>query len=357
MTYAVIMAGGVGSRFWPASTRDNPKQFLSLFSNRSLLQETVSRIEPLIPAERVYIITNSDYTAKVQEQVPDIPADQIIGEPVAKNTAPCVAAAAELIHQNDEDATMVVLPADHYITQPQEFRRVLATAIEKANQGQNLVTIGINPARAETGYGYIKFEEAADSLNSDNDVKKVEKFTEKPDRETAQKFVETGQYLWNSGMFIWKTSSIRREFARQLPEMHALADNIDPEDAGETLHTFYHQCESISIDYGIMEKAGSVYVVPGSFGWNDVGSWKAVYELSEKDKNGNVTLHKLAHFEETEDSLIHSESDKLIAMVGMSNTAVIETDSALLIVNLNEAQTVKQLVNALKEDPEKKSFT
>jgi len=357
MTYAVIMAGGVGSRFWPASTRSYPKQFLSLFSDQSLLQETVNRIEPLIPAERVYVITNSNYTAMVQEQVPNIPGEQIIGEPVAKNTAPCVAAAAQLIHQKDEDATMVVLPADHYITQPEKFRKVLSTAVKQANRGQNLVTIGINPTRPETGYGYIKFEEIDGNEAARNGVRKVEKFTEKPDRDTAQNFVDAGQYLWNSGMFIWKTGSILQEFEQQLPDMHALAVNIDPDNTKETLHDFYNSCKSISIDYGIMENAGKVYVVPGSFGWNDVGSWKAVYELSEKDEDGNVGLHRLAHFEQTEDCLVFSQSDKLIALVGMTDTAVIETDSSLLIVNLNEAQAVKHLVNALKEDAEKMSFT
>ena len=357
MTYAVIMAGGVGSRFWPASTKKFPKQFLSLFSEQSLLQDTVERIAPQIPPERVYIITNQDYVALVKEQVPQVPADQVVGEPVAKNTAPCVAAAASLIHQKDNDATMVVLPADHYISEPQRYNRFLASAIEKAEQDGGLVTIGIKPDRPETGYGYIQFNEVEQTEYAGNSVYSVKAFTEKPDADTARDFLKSGNYLWNSGMFIWRTSAVLSEIEQQLPDMYEQARAIDLDGGQKSIDTFYHACDSISIDYGIMEHAANVYVVPGSFGWNDVGSWKAVYELSEKDEQGNIAMHTLAHFQETENSLIFSKSDKMIALAGLDNVGVIETDSSILVVNLEKAQAVKHLVNALKENPEHKKFT
>lgn len=357
MTYAVIMAGGVGSRFWPASTKEFPKQFLSLFSDQSLLQETVRRIEPQIPPERVYVITNQDYVELVKKQVPRIPADQIIGEPVAKNTAPCVAAAASIIHQNDEDATMVVLPADHYISQPGAYNRYLATAIEKAQENGGLVTLGIEPDRPETGYGYIQFNESEQEELAGNSVYIVEAFTEKPDSDTARDFLKSGNYLWNSGMFIWNTSAVLEEIKQQLPDMYEQAHAINNDEGQESIDRFYHACDSISIDYGIMEHAANVFVVPGSFGWNDVGSWKAVYELSEKDENGNVKMHELAHFEQSDNSLIFSHSNKMIALAGLENVGVIETDTSILVVNLEKAQTVKHVVNALKMNSDNKKFT
>jgi len=357
MTYAVIMAGGVGSRFWPASTKKFPKQFLSLFSDQSLLQETVQRIEPQIPPERVYVITNQDYVELVKKQVPGIPADQVIGEPVAKNTAPCVAAAASIIHQKDEDATMVVLPADHYISEPEAYNRYLATAIEKAQANRALVTIGIEPDRPETGYGYIQFNESEHQELAGNSVYAVKAFTEKPDADTARDFLKSGNYLWNSGMFIWNTSAVLDEIEKQLPDMYEQAHAINTEEGQESIDKFYHACNSISIDYGIMEHAENVFVVPGSFGWNDVGSWKAVYELSEKDKNGNVKMHEWAHFEQSDNSLVFSHSNKMIALTGLENVGVIETDTSILVVNLEKAQTVKHVVNALKENSDSKKFT
>jgi len=356
MTYAVIMAGGVGSRFWPASTQQYPKQFLSLFSDNSLLQETVDRIRPLIPPERVYIITNQDYVPLVKEHVPDVPESQIVGEPVAKNTAPCIAAAARLIHDRDPEATMVVLPADHYIKQPEQFCGTLETAIKKAEEGDFLVTIGIEPSHPETGYGYIHFYGNQESLINKRSVYSVKTFTEKPNRETAIKFLETGAYLWNSGMFIWKTKTVLSEIKKQLPEMAELSRGISHKKP-ERLDRFYLNCQSISIDYGIMEHAENVFVVPGSFGWNDVGSWKAVYELLDKNRDGNVATNTHAYFESSGDNMIFSKTDKMVAMVGLDNVAYVETDDAILLVNLNEAQKVKHLVNKLKKDIKTKKYT
>ena len=356
MTYAVIMAGGVGSRFWPASTRKHPKQFLNLFGERSLLQQTADRIAPIIPQENIYVVTNQDYVEKVQAQLPDVPPDQIIGEPVAKNTAPCVAAAAMLIDRKDEGATMVVLPADHFITDAERFRSILTSSIAKAQQGSDLVTIGIKPDRPETGYGYIQFHPDKVQQLEGNPVHPVKTFTEKPGKEVAQKFLESGDFLWNSGMFIWKSSTVLAEIKEHLPEMHAQAEVLREDPSTSNINDFYHNCTSISIDYGIMEHAESVYVVPGQFGWNDVGSWKAVYELADKD--GDQNAHRAEHslFVESEGSMVHTASGKMVAVVGLDDVALVETDDAILVVNLNRAQDVKQVVNKLKDDDETDRF-
>lgn len=360
MLHAVIMAGGSGTRFWPQSTQERPKQFLNIFGDRTMLQATVDRIEPIIPAERVWVITNQRYTNLVKEQLPAIPEEQIIGEPVARNTAPCVASAAALLQAKDPEATMVVLPADHSISNPEKFISILQTAAEKANRDNALLTIGIRPDRPETGYGYIEFEKKSGETVKDNEVKKVIQFREKPDLKLARQFIYSGNFLWNSGMFVWKASVVIGEFKKHLDEVYKEMENLQPaigtENQEEAINTFYHNCPSISIDYGIMEKAETVFVVPGEFGWNDVGSWRAVYDLRDKNEDGNVIESDQATVVSSKNNLVHSESGKMIALVGVENLAVVETDNAILICDMDNSQGVKQVVETLRSKEELKKY-
>jgi len=360
MLHAVIMAGGSGTRFWPRSTENRPKQFLNIFGARTMLQDTVDRIKPLVSADRVWVITNDKYVDLVQEQLPDIPANNIVGEPVGKNTAPCVAAAATLIQEKDPNGTMVVLPADHLIGKPETFLSILETARTKAREPGALVTIGIKPNHPETGYGYIEFDEDTSENIEGHQVKTVKQFREKPDLDTAEEFVKSGNFLWNSGMFIWKASTILEKFKQHLPtifdEVEKLKSSVGTDNQKEAINEFYYDCTSISIDYGIMEQSDSVFVVPGSFEWNDVGSWRAVYDLRSKDENGNVIQTDTSATADAKNNLIQSESGKMIALVGVENLAVVETDSAILVCDLDSSQGVKKVVNKLRKDDDLKRF-
>lgn len=360
MVYAVIMAGGSGTRFWPKSTKKLPKQFLSLFGEGTMIQNTTRRIEKLIPQERILVVTNDDYADVVKEQLPAIPSENIVGEPVAKNTAPCVAIAAEMLYKKDPDAVMVVLPADHHITNAEEFTHILKSAITKAEEGANLVTIGIQPDRPETGYGYIHGDAGQEEEHENRKVHPVKAFKEKPDLETAKEFLNAGDFYWNSGMFIWKADTILGEFEKHLPDMFECVkrSSVDlyENNHEEAINSFYHEVESVSIDYGIMEHAKNVFVVPGDFGWNDVGSWTAVYDLGDKDANGNVV--KAQNFTESEagKNYISAQSGKMISLVGLEGVAVVETEDAILVCALDKAQNVKEIVNQLKGKEEFRKF-
>ncbi|MDX1617836.1 MAG: mannose-1-phosphate guanylyltransferase, partial [Balneolaceae bacterium] len=345
MLHAVIMAGGSGTRFWPKSTQARPKQFLNLFGDRSMLQMTVDRIEQLVPFERILVITNDRYVDLVEEQLPDLPVENIVGEPVARDTAPCVAYAAGMLRQRDPDATMFVLPADHYIEHTDRFLSILQAAAAKAEQ-ECLVTIGIQPDRPETGYGYIEYDATHEESVEGMTVRRVNQFTEKPDEETARSFLRAGHYLWNSGMFIWKAATVIGQFREHQPGIYTQIESLEAADPGDdsVLRRFYENCPAISIDYGIMEHARDIFVVPGAFGWNDVGSWTALYELRSKDENGNVVHTKHLKTEQAVNNLIQTQSEKMVALVGVDNLAVVETDDAILICNLDKAQGVKQIV-------------
>ncbi len=356
--YAVIMAGGAGTRFWPKSTEAKPKQFLALFGEKTMLQSTVDRVKPLIPLERILVVTNERYVDLVSDQLPDLPSDNIIGEPIGRNTAPCVAAAATLIDRRDEKTAMAVLPADHLIENEKAFLNVLKQGAKKALQSDSLITIGIQPQHAETGYGYIEFEQEEGSSNSE--ARKVVQFREKPNKPTARNFLDAGNFLWNSGMFIWKSSTILDQFKQHLPKVYKQAETLRTKAGSnsqkEAINTFYHACPSISIDYGIMEKSEVVFVIPASFGWNDVGDWKALYALSKKDERENAVQAEFTAIENSNNNLIHSQSGKIIALSGVDNLAVVETENAMLICNLDEAQGVKQVVNQLRDDKELEEF-
>lgn len=354
MRYAVIMAGGVGSRFWPSSRAAKPKQFLNLLGERTMIQMTVDRILPLINPERIFVITNDTYVDLVHEQLPEIPYRNIIGEVMAKNTAPCVALAASILKGIDPDASMVVLPADHHIQDPARFLGFLDTAFQKAESGAHLVTVGITPHRPETGYGYIQQDDSHCDTLAGNMVCKVKSFAEKPDIHTAIRFLQSGDFLWNSGMFIWRADTILAEFRRHLPEMAILAKQVPAiTDAGfkAGVDAFYKSANSISIDYGIMEKAETVHVVPGEFGWSDVGSWLAVYELADKDANGNVLQGGPGLFVDSAHCLAKTSSGRFVAMVGLDGVALVETDDTLMLCRIEAAQDVKKVVDTLKGTP------
>lgn len=357
MIYAVIMAGGSGTRFWPKSTRALPKQFLNLFGEKTMIQETVERLSGYIEPEDQLVVTNENYIPLVKRQLPSIPDQFIIGEPVARNTAPCVAAAAAILHKNDPDSVMVVLPADHRIENRKDFLQILESAVETAKSEESLVTIGIEPKSPETGYGYICYDEKKEMTKKGQKVYSVKNFTEKPDQFKAEQFLASGNYLWNSGMFIWKTETILKAFKKYLPEVFKLTEKLENSDlTQEDLNQFYRACPSISIDYGIMEKAETVHVVPADFGWNDVGSWTAVHELSKKDKEGNATGNSPVSIHDSSSNLVHSESGKIISLVGVDDVAVVETDDAILVVNLKKAQGVKNVVEDLKNSSDKEKY-
>ncbi len=357
MPYAVIMAGGTGTRFWPKSTRKMPKQFLSLFGDKTMIQSTVHRLKGWIDIRNCMVVTNDNYVDIVKEQLPGIDDQMIIGEKVAKNTAPCIAAAAAILHDKDPDSVMVVLPADHHIAQPERFRDILNKAVKKAEEDHCLVTIGITPSHPETGYGYINYEGPDGESDVSGQAFKVKRFTEKPDLEKAEEFLKSGNYLWNSGMFVWKTSAILDAFKSYLPEVHTHAAKISGKgDLKKNLDSFYETCPSVSVDYGIMEKADDVYVIPGEFGWNDVGSWSAVYELSAKNENDNAVKADTVFMKNASGNLVQSESGKFIAAIGVENLAIVETDKAILICPLNEAQKVKEVVEYLGDSEELKKY-
>lgn len=358
--YAVIMAGGVGSRFWPRSRRAHPKQFLDVFGDASLIQNTFARLQPLVAPESVYVVTNADYVAKTQEHLPAVPAENILGEPVARNTAPCIALAAAKLLARDPDATMVVLPADHLIANVGRFHEVLKVAVRAARTETDgaypLVTIGIRPTHPETGYGYIQFDAdgdtdgVADDLADDPSAHRVLTFAEKPDLQTAERFLDAGDFLWNSGMFIWRADAILAAFERYLPKVHALfaplagAFGTDAEAAA--VADAYKRSPKISIDYGVLEQADDVLVVPGSFGWSDVGDWRAVHDLAEKDDAGNRAEGNVI-LQDTARSFARSADGRLLVLVGMEDAVVVDTGDAVLVCHREQAQKVKDVVDFL----------
>ena len=349
MNYAVIMAGGIGSRFWPRSRKAHPKQFLNVFGDATLIQNTVARVRDLVPPERILVVTNADYVQLVSEQLPGVPAENILAEPIGRNTAPCIQYAALKIHEKDPDATMIVLPADHVIRNVAKFHDVLKVAIAKAQDPGTLVTIGITPTHPETGYGYVQFEGSLDDDHDAPQAHRVKTFAEKPDIATAERFLDSGDFLWNSGMFIWRADSILNEIERHLPEVHEafepLREAIGTEKEAVQFKRPYQKSPHISIDYGVMERSAHVFVVPASFGWSDVGDWRAVYDNAPKDDHGNavqgnVILHDASR------SLVHGDG-RLIVLVGIHDAVVVDTPDALLVGHRESMQQVKNVVEYL----------
>jgi mannose-1-phosphate guanylyltransferase len=349
MLYAVILAGGSGTRLWPLSRVRQPKQFLALAGERTMLQEAVERIEPLTPAERILIITNREYCELARKQVPQLPAENIIGEIMGRGTAPAIGLAAVLLARRDPDATMVVLTADHLIAQRDRFRQAIAAAAEVAGGGR-LVTLGIAASYPETGYGYIERGESLGTAGGMG-VYRVARFAEKPDLATAQQFVASGRYAWNSGMFIWRVADILVEMRRLMPETVGQLEEIERAWGApaqeETLQRVWPQIGKQTIDFGVMEKARDVAVIPADIGWSDVGSWATLLELLPADGQGNV-LAGAVECVDTRRSLIYS-SGRLIAAIGLDEMIVVETDDATLICPKSRAQDVRLIVERLQK--------
>ena len=344
--YGVIMAGGGGTRFWPLSRKETPKQLLNLSGKEVMVNETIDRLSQVAAKDNIFIVTNASQVKKMQEVTDGrILCDHILSEPSARNTAACVGYAAMKIAKTYGDRVMVITPSDAYIKNNKEYANVLRKAIKEAEKTDNLVTIGITPTFPATGYGYIHFEE------NGKDVKKVLQFVEKPDFETAKNYIATREYVWNSGMFIWKASVILNKFKELLPDIYAdlekLAESFGTSEEEKTLNEVYPTIRSISIDYGIMEKSNDIKVVPGEFGWNDVGSWDMLGVLHESDRNGNITVGNTLSID-TKSSIIYS-SGKLVATVGIDDLIVVETPDAIMVCPKDKAQDVKKIVDMLKE--------
>lgn len=351
--YAVIMAGGKGARFWPRSREKKPKHLLDILSEKTIIQETVERIKPLISPQNVLVVTGKKHAGTLIKQLPEIPPENIIIEPEGKNTAACIGLAALYIRKKVSDDVMVVLPSDHAIADSQKFIDILKAASQTAAQENGLVTVGIKPSSVQTGFGYIEMSDLFNKIDNE-DVFRVKSIREKPDYQKAKEFVESGNFCWNSGMFIWKSSVILKEISRWLPDLYAGLIEIDKAlgtaKEKSTVPRVYKRLASISIDYGVMEKTDNVFVLPGDFGWNDVGSWDALWEISPKDIKGNATLNTCrAILEDTEGSLVYNPH-KLTALIGVKDLIIVETKDALLICKKGRSQDVKKIVEKLEAD-------
>lgn len=344
-TYGLIMAGGIGTRFWPVSTEEFPKQFHDLLgTGRSLLQKTFDRLSAFIPPENIRILTNTRYQKKVLEQLPEITENQLVLEPTMRNTAPCILLAALKIHKINPEARMLVAPSDHWIEDENAFQQDVTTALE-ASKNNILITLGIPPTFPHTGYGYIQFD-PADTLHN------VYRFTEKPDYQTAKNFIASGNYRWNAGIFVWSTHSIIQAFKNYLPQMYqqfeAGIDFLNTPNEQAFIKKNYPLVENISIDYGILEKADNIKMLSASFDWNDLGSWGALYEKLPKNTAGNAVVHSHAVLENATNNLVIADSDKNIILSGLSGYIVVAVQNDLLILPQENEQDLKQLLIQLK---------
>ena len=351
--HAVIMAGGVGSRLWPRSRTGTPKQFLDLLGSRTLLQETVARIEPLIPLPRILVVVSRELAAEVHSQVPGLPDENVLLEPGPRNTAPCIGLAAVVLQQRDPAAAMAVFPADHSIAQAAGLRQAIAAADRLARRGY-LVTLGVTPDQPHVGYGYIQ---RGDPIGDGDGLSayRVRRFAEKPDLATAQQFVESGEYYWNAGIFVWRVDRIRAEIERCLPALHAELDQVGAAWGStrqfEVLAGAWDRVPRISIDYGVMEEAAQVAVLSVDIGWSDVGNWAALSELAEEDGHGNAVHGQGRHLLlDTSDSYVYTSAGRLVAAVGLEGWIVVDTPDALLICPKDRAQAVKEIVERLKAE-------
>lgn len=344
---AVIMAGGVGERFWPKSRQALPKQFLKIGSNdKTMMQLTVERILPFIDIENIFIVTNKKYKNLVSEQILNLPERNIICEPAGRNTAPCLALVASIIEKIYDNSIMVSLASDHLIKDNKKFQEIIKTAVNKASMGSNLVTLGIAPQYAETGYGYIKYNR----LEYEDNCYKVEKFVEKPNIQKAEEYIADGSYLWNSGIFIWQTSVILDKFKELMPEIYLgvknISDAFGTDKYEDVLNEIFSAFPSESIDYGIMEKTSPIYTIPSDFGWDDVGSWLSIDRIMDKDENGNIITGNSVNVDSKNITIIGSK--KLIAAVGLEDIVIVDTDDAVLICSKNKSQDIKKVLQELK---------
>lgn len=356
--YAVIMAGGIGTRFWPKGTAKIPKQFLKIANeSETLIQQAYKRLEGLFYDSKIFVVTNIQYKNEVKKQLPKIPEDNIICEPIGRNTAPCIGLSCLFINQFEPKANVLVVAADHLIDNVDEFHRIVKSGLKFVNDNGGIVTLGINPTHPETGYGYIQYDidnkTEVEPENSDNvteNIFKVKTFAEKPNLEMAKTFLASGDFLWNSGMFIFRTDTMIEEIKRFMPELdeslERLSKSILSNDFPKQLEDEYYKLKSISIDYGVMEKSNDVYIIRSDFGWNDVGAWDEVYNIKEKNADGNVTQGRTVTIN-TKNCLIINDQ-KIIATVGVEDLIIINTDNGLLVCKRGEAQSVKEVVDYLR---------
>jgi mannose-1-phosphate guanylyltransferase len=345
--FALILAGGAGTRLWPLSRASLPKQLLALTGGDTLMQMTVKRVLPIVPLENIFVATNRDYGALIKHQVPELHPGNIVEEPSAKNTAPCIGLAAARMNQLDPTAVMASLHADHFIANEEGFRQALLAAAEVAQQGY-LVTLGITPDKPETGYGYIHRGAELGNFNG-HAVYQVSRFLEKPDLATAQRFVAAGEYYWNSGIFIWQLSTLLQAFREYMPEFYDQLGQMDQAlAAGQAVDAIWQQIRPESIDVGIMERAAKVAVVPVDFGWNDVGSWAAIHEINIKNGQGNVALNTEHLAFDTRGTLVQGHKHRLIATIGLADVVIVDTEDALLICAKDKVQDIKKVVEYLK---------
>ncbi len=352
--YAVIMAGGIGTRFWPFSRQHFPKQFHDILgTGKTLIQQTVERFKQVCPSENIYIVGSKEHEALFYEQLPDFAPHQFVLEPNRRNTAPCIAYSTFKIFQKDKKANLVVSPADHYISNEKEFAKTIQKALKETSHKDILVTLGIEPTRPDTGYGYIQYCEEKTSLwkkvlGISSIIKKVKLFAEKPPLELAIEFLRSGDFLWNAGIFIWNAQTILKEFEIHLPDIYEafweIKDSFFTEQESKTVEKAYTQCRAISIDYGIMEKSEHVFVIPASFGWSDLGTWKSLFELSPKDEKQNVIRGNIVALD-TENCIIQTPDNRLVIVKGLQNFIVAEYKNALMICPKDEEQSVKEFVS------------
>ncbi len=349
--YAIIMAGGIGSRFWPISRTSYPKQFIDILgTGKTLIQNTYDRFLKVCPKENIYVVTNEIYTGLVKEQLPEMADHQILTEPVMRNTAPCVAYGCFKIESMNPDAAIVVAPSDHLILDEPAFISAIEKSLKTATENNCLITLGIKPSRPDTGYGYIQYTD--NILNEE--FHKVKTFTEKPTLEIAKTFIQSGDFLWNAGIFVWSAKAIVTAFGKHLPDMHEIFADARPvyntDTEREHIHKTYLQCTNISIDYGIMEKAENVYVLPSEFGWSDLGTWASIYELSEKDYVGNAVIpaDKVIMYDSS-NCMVNVPADKLVILQGLHDYIVVESNNTLLICPRDQEQNVKKVVADVKQ--------
>lgn len=342
-TYVLILAGGVGSRFWPKSRNNFPKQFIDILGiGKSLLQLTYQRFLKLCPSDNIYIVTNSQYRQIIQEQLPELGASNIICEPSRNNTAPCIAYASFKLAQLNPDAKIVVAPSDHFILLEDVFIQKLQEALRFSEQHEALLTLGITPTRPDTGYGYINYSN--DGLEG---VHKVIHFTEKPELEKAQGFLASGDYLWNAGIFIWKVSTVLKALEMHCPEVYTLFEKgagvYNTPEEEEFIQIFYPQSPHLSIDHAIMEKADNIYTLPAEIGWSDLGTWASLYDVAEKNEDNNVLSGRQVNLHETQDCIIHLPENKLAVIRGLNNFIIVDDGAVLLIYPKEKEQEIKKV--------------
>jgi len=345
------MAGGIGSRFWPLSRTDFPKQFLDILNTgRTLIQSTYDRFTLFVPKENIYVVTTNQYKDIVAEQLPDIPVDNILCEPSRKNTAPCIAYISYKLNQLNPEANLICAPADHIILDPAGFEATCLQALKFTYHIKALVTLGIKPTHPNTGYGYIQYDQQAVGEN----VFKVKTFTEKPDKDLARTFISSGDFLWNAGIFVWQVKNIVEAFETFLPEMHDVFDaeknNFSTANEKEAIERIYPQCVNISIDYGVMEKADNVYIIPSSFGWSDLGTWASAYDNLEKDYLENAVTGANVMIIDATKNIVHAESGKLVLLQGLDDFIVVDTQDVLLICKKDKEQEIKEYVAEVKRN-------